>query len=79
MKQYAEERESLADRAAVVAWIDDTEERFEALRKLYEDCHMAADIYADPARIAELFVALVTDTFHSARAVVVGTDYLTHV
>ncbi|MFE9456003.1 hypothetical protein [Streptomyces californicus] len=73
MKQYGMESEELANRAAVLAWTVDTEERFAALRRLYEDCHTAADIYADPARVANLFVGTVTDTFHDARAVVVGS------
>jgi hypothetical protein len=76
MKRYAEESEVLADRAAVAAWIDDTEERFEVLRQLYADCHTAADIYADPAAVAELFVRTVTTTFNDARALVVGLPVL---
>lgn len=76
MKRYAEESEVLADRAAVAAWIDDMEERFEVLRQLYEDCHTAADIYADPAAVAELFVRTVTTTFNDARALVVGLPVL---
>jgi hypothetical protein len=52
------------------------EERFEVLRQLYEDCHTAADIYADPAAVAELFVRTVTTTFNDARALVVGLPVL---
>ncbi|MEU1176575.1 hypothetical protein ABZ464_02815 [Streptomyces sp. NPDC005820] len=76
MKRYAEDSETLADRAAVIAWTDDTDQRFEELRALYADCHKAADIYADPAAVAELFVQKVTDTFHEARGLVVGLPAL---
>lgn len=76
MKRYAEDSEALADRAAVAAWIESTDERFEALRAIYEDCHTAADIYADPAAVAELFVKTVTDTFHDARGLVVSLPAL---
>ncbi|MFF4706909.1 hypothetical protein [Streptomyces sp. NPDC001297] len=76
MKRYAEESEALADRAAVAAWIEDTEERFEVLRQLYEDCHTAADIYAHPAAVAELFVNTVSRTFFDARGLVVSLPAL---
>ncbi|MFC9231370.1 hypothetical protein ACFTZI_20810 [Streptomyces decoyicus] len=76
MKRYVEDSEELADRAIAVAWIENESERFDALARLYTDCHLVSDVYADPSAVARLFIRKVTNTFHDARSAISGWPVL---
>ena len=66
MKRYAEDKEELGMRAAMIAWNPDPEER-KALRiELWSDCAKAAEIYHSPVEVAMAFVHHVAECYSAA-------------
>jgi hypothetical protein len=69
MKRYAEDVETLTLRAAYAAWEPTSTLRMKALTEVFGDCRTAANIYANPAMVARLFVKAVTKAFMHERTV----------
>lgn len=72
MKQFMMESEELADRAALIAWTTNDNQRITEFHDLYADCETAARAYADPYEVAGQFKALITATFYQSRQVVLS-------
>lgn len=66
MKRYAEDKEALGMRAAMIAWNPDQEERKALRDELWSDCAKAAEIYHSPVEVAVLFVHHVAECYSAA-------------
>jgi hypothetical protein len=67
MKRFSEDMTSLTDRAARAAWLETSTMRMKALRLVFEDCGPAAEVYANPRLVRQLFVSAVTKAFMENR------------
>lgn len=67
IKRFTEDLETLTLRASYAAWEPTSQLRMRALTAVFEDCGMAAKVYADPTRVTQLLVNAVVQEFMSQR------------
>lgn len=76
MKRYHEDMADLKRRASEAAREPTTELRRKAITAVLEDCQTAAQVYADPVTVTQLFVSAVVQSFMKTRT---QTEYTTTV
>jgi hypothetical protein len=67
MKHFSEDYASLTERATRAAWLETSTLRMQELRLVFEDCGPAAEVYANPRLVRQLFVSAVSKAFMENR------------
>jgi hypothetical protein len=67
MGRFAIDCEELTERAMRAAWLETSTLRMQAVSLVFQDCGVAAEVYANPRLVRQLFVSAVTKAFMENR------------
>ncbi|MET8702760.1 hypothetical protein ABZW10_28455 [Kitasatospora sp. NPDC004723] len=67
IKRYSQDADTVEIKAVAVARVEDSRACLAALAELFQECGRLAAEYPDPARVAEMLVEDVTETFQAER------------